>query len=313
MAINNLRVIYTNIVDLSTTTVTASTTNNSTVTPVANLASDIKSKVWRSAATTASSTAVTAMLAISFASTTPGGVVLPFTNINSNTATIRVIGYTGAAASVAGTADTPTFAAGGAQVFDTGTIQACPWNTLNLPNWNTNPSGAAIYAYGGGTYLRCWLTPGQQVACTSMVIIITDNYATSAAGRYIEASRLVIGSYWAPKFNIGFGLAAQVKDLSTHLRTESGDLVTRRAPRFNSLHFDLKWLSINDRAAMSQIVLGNGMPKPILISLFPDSTGTAIDYEKERAHMLYGKFTATPGLTLDNPFTYSTTFDLEEV
>jgi hypothetical protein len=313
MATNNLRIIYNNIVDLSTTTLSASTTQNATNTPVTSLAKDTKSLVWRSAATTAASTAVTAMLAVSFASTIIGGVVLPFTNINSNTATIRVIGYTGTAASVGGTADTPTFTAGTTQVFDTGNIQACPWNTLALPNWNSNPVGASSYSYGGGTYLRVWLTPGQQVACTSIVIVITDNYSTSAAGRYIEASRLVIGGYWSPKYNTGYGLSGTIKDLSTHERSEAGDLVSRRAPRFNSLSFDLKWLDVSDRVQMTKILLGNGLPRPMLVSLFPDNTGTATDYEKERAHQIYGKLVTLPGVTLDTPFTYSTQFDIEEV
>ena len=51
MASNNLRIIYQNILDLSGTTITASSTASAS-TPVTNLKLDSKSQVWRSANTT---------------------------------------------------------------------------------------------------------------------------------------------------------------------------------------------------------------------------------------------------------------------
>jgi hypothetical protein len=307
-----LRIISTNVVDLSGTTVTASTTQNATTMPVTNMAKDTKSLVWRSGSTVTASTSVTAALAVNFAgvSTVVGGVILPFCNINSSTATMRVVLYTGTAASVGGTADAPSLTNGAVTVLDTGTVTCCPWNSLALPNWGSNPVGSSSYAYGGGTYARLWFTP---TACTSIGIVIVDNYATSAASRYIEISRLVIGNYWAPKFNAPYGLSSTVKDLSTHDRTESGDLVTRRGPRYNAINFDLKWIDTTERQQMAKILIGNGLPKPMLVSLFPDNGATVALAEQERAHMIYGKLMTMPGVALDNPYTYSTQFDIEEV
>jgi hypothetical protein len=108
-------------------------------------------------------------------------------------------------------------------------------------------------------------------------------------------------------------MSAGIKDLSEHVRTEGGDLLTRRGPRFRTLNFDLQWLSSSDRKEMTKILLGNGMPKPIFVSLFPDSTGTDEDYQREGVHQVYGKMIQIPGVSYTNYDIYSTTIELEEV
>jgi hypothetical protein len=108
-------------------------------------------------------------------------------------------------------------------------------------------------------------------------------------------------------------MTATVKDLSVHDRTESGDLVTQRGPRFNSLSFDLSWLSPTDRIQMTKIVLGNGISKPLFVSLFPDNGSTTNSWEMERAHQIYGKMMQTPGISYHTLDMYSSQIELEEV
>jgi hypothetical protein len=306
MATNNLRIIYNNLVDLSTTTITASSTQSGTPS-VNNLKKDAKGSVWRSSPTTTSGTTVKAFLMIDLGSAkSVQGVVLAFTNLVSSTATIRVTGSN--TAPTVGTVDqinTPTVTP------NTGTaIAACPWNTLSLPDWGTNPVGANTYAYGGGTYARVWLSDTTAYRYWNIEIIDTRPAGT---GYYIEVSRLIMGQYWSPKYNTGYGMTNSMKDLSTHERTESGDLVSQRGPRYSALTFDLKWLDPSDRIQLTRIMLGNGLPRPLLISLFPDNGTTTAQAEMERAHQIYGKMVTLPGITYDMLDIYSTQFDVEEV
>jgi hypothetical protein len=281
MALNNLRIIYQNLAD--TATLVASSTQG-TSTPVTNLQKDPKGSVWRSIGSSAS---ITATLATA---QSIGGVVLPFTNFTSNSATLTVAGYSGSA--------------GTGTLLYTQSGTCCPWNTLGLSTGSPN-----TYAYGGGTCARLWLsTVNQAISVASIVITI------SAPGTdYIEVSRLIVGKYWSPVYNTGYGMTATIKDLSTHDRTESGDLVTQRGPRFNALSFDLAYLAPADRIQMTKLLLGNGISKPLFVSLFPDNDSTTNYYEMERAHQIYGKLMQTPGISYHTLDMYSSQIELEEV
>lgn len=310
MAANNLRIIYQNIVDVSSTVITASSTASAS-TPASNMALNAKSLVWRSGSVTTSAVnglyTAKANLAVSFTSSIVGGIILPFCNLSS-VATIRVRGYTGADAAVTGgTADSPTATPGGTLVFDSGVVSACPYQVLGLWNWGSLPLGVNSYSYGGGTYGRVWIPLASQVACTSLLIEIID---TQNQSRYIEASRLVVGSYWSPKYNTSFGLSSTTKDLSTHKRSDSGDLITTRGVTYRSMNFDLKYLTPSDRLEFTRILRGNGLPKPLLISLFPDNTD---DWEKEQAHQIYGKLAQLPDVAHPIFEMYSTAIEIEEI
>lgn len=381
MALNNLRIIYNNLVDLSTTSITASSTL-STSTPVTNMAKDAKGSVWRSSTATNSSMTITTAATLNSATLTSaalfgatttgvtvgsiitgagipagttvtakassssltmsnvatatgsssrvftinlkvrllvdlgsaqsiGGIILPFTNLASNLANITITGYS-AAPTFAGTVDVPTVSGGTtvAGFLSTANL-CCPWNTLGLPNWGTNPSGANVYAYGGGTYARVWLSTAIQALQARYILIEINDLGNTS--KYIEISRLVIGQYWSPVYNTGYGMTSTIKDLSVNERTQSGDLISQRGPRYNALTFDLKWLDPSDRVQLTKIVLGNGLPRPLLISLFPDNGTTSAQAEMERTHQIYGKMVSLPGITYDMLDIYSTQFDIEEV
>jgi hypothetical protein len=193
-------------------------------------------------------------------------------------------------------------------LFDSGAggVVAAPYQVLGLWNWGTNPLGSNVYSYGGGTYGRVWLdTQVQNVY--SIAIDISD--PGNLAG-YIEASRLVVGWYWSPKYNTSYGLATTMKDLSTHERSEAGDLVTNRGVRFNSMNFDMNWLVPADQLEMQKILRGNGIAQPLLISLFPNNSD---DWVKEQSHQIYGKLSQLSSIVHPILDMYSTSIDIEEI
>lgn len=299
---NNLRIIYENLVDLSTTSITASSSQSGS-TGVTNLKLDTKSLVWRSG------TADQASLILDLGSAKNiGGVVLAFTNLMGSNATIRLTGYSAAnVPSFSGS----TLTAGIPTLFNTGPILCCPWNSLALPVWGTNPANSSNYSYGGGTYARVWLTAEQQLLSPRYLgIEITDPTNTAP---YLEVSRLVVGKYWSPKFNTEYGVEAGIQDLSQHERTESGDLLTKIGPRFKTLKFNLNYLDQSDRKEMTRILLGNGLPKPVFVSIFPDSTGVDVDFQREGLHQIYGKFSSVPGISYSYYEFYSSSLEVEEV
>lgn len=298
---NNLRIIHQNLVDLSTTSITTSATT--TGFSKDNLKSDIKSLTWRSTGNIAS-------IVVDLGSQQvfqTGGIILGFTNLNSS-ATMRVvgsnnlnqIGISGTSLNI--TTPTPSL------VFDT-TQQCCPW-ALSLPDWGTNPVGSSNYSYGGGTYARAWISSPNPVRYLG--IQITNNTGSPPLS-YIDISRLIIGNYWSPLYNTGYGMSAGIKDLSEHMRTEGGDLLTKRGPRVRTLNFDLQWLANSDRKEITKIFLGNGMPRPLFVSLFPDSTGGDDDYQREGIHQIYGKMVQVPGVSYNYFEIYATNMELEEV
>jgi hypothetical protein len=81
---------------------------------------------------------------------------------------------------------------------------------------------------------------------------------------------------------------------------------------YQCVNFNLEWLSDSDRQEMAKILTINGMSRPLLISLFPDGTTTE-EYERERAHQIYGKLSQLSQITYNNPFMYSIPLELEEV
>lgn len=293
----NLRIIYQNLIDRAT--VTASSTAG--VTSANNLTKDTKSLIWRSGLST--TTQVKANLVVSFPAGIVGGVMLPFCNLSS-TATVRVRGYVGAAPTMAGTVDLPTVSTTGTLVFDSNAIIAAPYQVLGMWSWGSLPLGVNSYSYGGGTYGRVWIP--NQLSCTSLLIEISD----VNQDKYIELSRLVVGSYWSPKFNTSFGLSSSSKDMSLHSRSDSGDLITTQGFRYRSMTFDLKWLTPQDRLEFTRILKGNGLPKPLFISLFPDNLE---DWDKEQTHQVYGKLSQLSDIQHPMFGIYSTTIDIEEI
>lgn len=308
MATNNLRIIYNNLVDMVGATVTASTTASGT-TPASNMQIDSKSKVWRSGATKTVAFIITFPATGAVVDYVVGGFMLPFCNLSS-TAQIKVRGYAaasgGTSPAISGTTS-PSITPGSNPKFDTGWISAAPYQVFGLWNWGTVPIGANTYSYGGGTYGRVWIPTASQLAVKWLAVEISD---PDNASNYIEASRIVTGPYWSPKYNTSYGLSSAVRDLSSHARTEAGDLDTVRGVRFNTLNFDMKYMDPNDRSRFLDIVRGNGLPRSLFISLFPDNTE---DFDKEQQHQIYGKLSQLSYISHPWLEMYSTNIEIEEI
>lgn len=301
MAVNNLRVIYENVVDKSTTTLLASSVANASTTPVDNLKSDIKSAIWRSGTTTS------AILVITLAAAqTVRGLVLPFTNL-TGTATIRLRATSGTVA-LGGTIAAPTVTiTGGTTPVDTGNILALPYMTNYYPTGTTASSVESSVK----PYARVWLTAAQSTltatTVTKYVIEITD---TNNLDGYLEVSRLILGPTWIPVFNTSFGAEALMKDMSTSTRSEAGDLIVQEAPIYKTLKFELKYMNKSDRQEFNKLVRTIGTKRPVFISIFPENIA---DYEEEQTYQIYGKFIQLYGVNNFIYSMYSTQVEVEEI
>lgn len=274
---SNLRVVYDNAADRAT--ITASSTAGSLV--PSNLKSDYKSEVWRS-------TGLTATLTITWATAELIGMVaLAFCNLSA-AGTFRVRGYA-LESDVVPLIDHTGFVAYGANFEEF--------------SWGMEPLGANAYSYGGGAYAVLWLP--QVHACKKLVIDIED---VIPAG-YLEASRLVCGTYWEPVYNAEYGTTVGIVDTSKHERTDAGDLRTDRGTIHKTLSFDLAVMPKEDRDALYNIIRGNGMFKPMYVSLTPESE----DEVGEQVFQIYGKVSRNSTLRWVNFNQFSTQLDIEEL
>ncbi len=275
----NFRIIYDNKADRATLAV--SSTAGTLV--AANLLTEIKSQTWRSTSTTASITATwtTGYLV--------GGVWLPFTNLTS-AATIRVRVY--------------TEAADPSPAFDSGTVLACPATPLGLWGWGSSPLGANAFSYGGGAYGGVWIS-----APTTGKKVVIDLVDSSNSSGYIEAGRLVIGSYWEGAKGADYGASLSAVDTSKQLRNDAGDLMTDRGTIHRHETVPLTTLSPTERTTLWNILVGNGMFRPVFFSLYPEDVDTGL----EQSHMLYGKLMSSPAVSVPAFREYATTLDLEEM
>ena len=275
----NLRILYDNAADRNLT-LTASTTAGTLA--ASNLLTDIKSQVWRSTGTSATLTATWANAELI------GCVALPFCNFTS-TATIRVRGYTNVGDA------TP--------LFDTGTVLACAYAPFGLWDWGLAPLGVNAFSYGGGAYANVWISPNW---VKQLVIDLIDTANTKG---YLEAARLVTGAYWSPALNADYGAAVTVVDNSTHLRSDAGDLMTDTGTRTRKMTFSLSQMASADRAKMMSILKGNGMPKPMYVSLYPESSDPVL----EQDHQVYCKLSANSAVSVPFFNVYAAPLELEEM
>jgi len=353
MAANNLKVIYDNVIDYGTTTVSADSVAGTYV--AANLKKDAKSQTWRSSSKTAT-------LTVSFGSGTFSGYITGTTLVVISAPTIALapnqvitgagiaagtyitsfgtgtggtgnytisinqsVGSSGspitvtvAAAKVlsgvllaftnlTATATITTTATGitaGVNPSALGAVLARPWTDTA---WDSTflPANSNSYSYGGGNYARTWFSG--DVTCTGLTIVITD---TANINSYLEASRLIVGKSWSPKYNTEFGIEVGVKDLSSQSRTESGDLITTRGIRYKTLNFNLNWLTYTDRTTFVNLLKTSGLSRPLAVSLFPNNSD---DWDAEGLYQIFGKLTDTAAVTHPMFSVYTSSVSIEEI
>jgi hypothetical protein len=231
-------------------------------------------------------------------------IILPFCNLTS-AATITVKYY--ASAPSTNSADPPVMT-GTPTATLANTVLCSPWNTLNIPDWGTLVNSSNSYAYGGGTYAVVYFT---STSVQHLSLEITDT--RTGADKYIEVSRILVGTYYAPVYNTSFGIEHEYKDLTDNVRTEAGDLLSSRMPRYNTLKFDLRAMDQTDRQEFSKLLITNGKSRAIFISIFPENGSTTVLREQERVHMIYGKLVDPPTIQYFAPGLYTTSINIEEV
>lgn len=281
MATNNVRIIYDNAADRAT--LTASSTAGVLV--ATNMQDERKSLVWRSTSTSATLTLIWPSLE------TISGVALPFCNL-TQTSTIQLKGYTGSGPYTL--------------VMDTGTVLAAPVSALGIFNWGSSALGVNTYAYGGGTYGRCWIPITSIRSLTKLEIIITDTANTQG---YIECSRIVAGAHWAPVYNVGYEIPVTVNDTSNTTRNDAADLITEIGPMYKTISLGLSNMVDMDRTKLISIIRGNGKSKPIFVSIFPED----VDTDKEQTYQIYGKVAQAGTINYINLIQYTSQIDIEEI
>lgn len=273
----NLRVVYDNAADRAT--ITASSTAGNLV--ASNLKSDYKSEVWRSTATAAQLTIIypTAEMI--------GMVALAFATLSS-AATFRVRGY--------------ALTSSPSPLYDV-TGNACPSVEFDTLAWGLDPLGANAYSYGGATYGIKW------VPLNNVQKIVLDIVDSTPLG-YIEASRLITGTYWTPDYQAEQGAEVGVVDTTKNERTDAGDLRSDRGTVHKTLSFDLNFLTNNDRNKLFNILRGNGMFRPLYVSLVPESS---LDVTGEQIFQIYGKLSKSGAMKYQILNQFSSTLEIEEL
>lgn len=247
----NIRIIYD---DISTRTSSIVASSTAAPTSINNVLTEFKGQAHRSVG-------LSVQYDLNWSSLqTVGGVALPATNL-SGEATIRVRAYNGASL----LADVTTY--------------ACPGPDLDLWNWSV-PLNANAFIFGGASKTAVWLP--SQVACNRVLIDLVDTVANTSG--YIDCSRIILGAYWEPTYNVANGINVTIADTSSTNRNESGDLVPNRSIIYDQMSFDFSVLLEADKLMLSQILRKVGTARNILVSVFPDNNSTL-----EQNHMVYGK------------------------
>lgn len=152
--------------------------------------------------------------------------------------------------------------------------------------------------FGGGKYVVKYFTPSS--GTTSFTVTFTAP---------VSVSKFIIGNYWSPKYNTGYGVQVGFDDTSTSERLQSGDLYTTIFPRNKTMQFGLEHMDESDKFKLFDIFKSIGKTKPLFISIFPENS----DQQKEQMYCIYGKLKSLVNITHTMFTMYSSSIDLEEI
>jgi hypothetical protein len=186
---------------------------------------------------------------------------------------------------------------------DTGWVIAAAPPPFDVWGWGTEPLGVNAYAYGGAAYGVVWFG----VVTAEKVIVDIDDSSNNIG--YVEASRIVTGTYWEAINNAEYGVEIGVGDLSKSERTDAGDLRTDRGTLFKTMSLNLSIMPAEDRNNMWRILRGNGLSRPVFLSLVPQAT----DAFEEQAFQIYGKLSRQSTLKYQFINQYSASLEIEEI
>ena len=156
-------------------------------------------------------------------------------------------------------------------------------------------------------------TPGIQYGGVKYVALYrTLNSGTTSFAvtfnKTVKVSRFIIGNYWSPTHNMGYGISVGYTDSSTVERLQTGDQYIVALPRHKTMQFELQYLNETDKFTMFDIARVCGKVTPVFVSAFPGDT----HQDKEQMYSIYGRFN-TPANIAHSTFTmYSSSLQLEE-
>lgn len=277
----NMRIVYNNAAKRSTITADQTIGNLAAT----NMLTDLKGEVWRGSNSNARTITLTwgSVEAVSC-------VVLPFCSLSA-TSTIRVRGYSDVALTNL--------------LFNTGYVLAAPSSLIGAAaDWGVLPFGVNAYSYGGSSAAAVYFAPAN---VQGLVIDILD---TSNPLGYIEVGCIVVGAYWSPTYNVQYGeVQVEVNDSSKHERSDAGDLFTDRGVITKAMNLTLQHMPAGDRDYIWRILRGNGMGKPVWISISPESS----DKMEEQEFSIYGKLSKGSALQYQFMGQFQTSLQVEEL
>lgn len=249
----------------------------------ANLLTDDKSTVARSTGTSLTITGTTTV------TEQASCAHLAFCNL-SPTATIRVRLYSDTAGTVL--------------ALDTNTLQpgalACPAPARTLRGW-TAAQAASAYANGGGAHARIWF------ALTSFKKYVIDITDASNLQGYIEAARLVLGTYWESEYG-ATAVQLQVVDTTALYRNAAGGQMADAGTIHRRVPIELGYLNSEDRATFMSLLM-NSRAYPILVSVFPGHADLAL----ERDFTVYGRRPDDSEIAYQFASVYGSRVEVEEI
>lgn len=187
--------------------------------------------------------------------------------------------------------------------YDSGNVTACPGGVRDVWGWAPAQLNVTSYGFGGGSCARRW-TPRTTVRAIAIDISDTGN-----AMGYIEASRLVVGDYWSPKYNFDYGAQSAPVDTTTLDRSGAGTQYAIPGSRHDALSINMQWLQSDDRSALAKIIRRNGLLVPMFVSLYPE----AADSVQEADYQVYGRMSSIGAIAAQSYGYYSAPLAIEQI
>lgn len=134
----------------------------------------------------------------------------------------------------------------------------------------SNQTGSVVYSQTGITEDVVWFTA---VIALSFKLVFSN-------GQAFDLSRVFIGEYYQPTFNMDYNAALLFNDVTEQSRTMGGSMHFVSGATYRSFDFDLSLLPVADRNSLATIFKSNGRRKDLFFSGFPDdTTGLRADHE----------------------------------
>lgn len=156
--------------------------------------------------------------------------------------------------------------AGTVQIYDSGTQGGVVADkAIATANYAPIPTGAAGWAFGGGSYALLWPTPTSGVKCVK--VTVTDSTLSS-----LQISRLVCGNYTELSRDVAEGVNISVLHQSTVRKNRAGDTAATILPQSKLLKFDMHLLTNSERRLLIDVINKNSVNYPFFISVLPTSS-----------------------------------------